>query len=659
MLSLVFVVAFAFGCNGGGSSAGVFEIKETDAYEGGLHVFEKEDTGRKIIENGSTKYKLVLNENAKSKRGILTKTDFCDLFREATGLSLEVVYSSAIVDTWTENDKYIVLGCTDLEEKAGLTLNDQYVPEGKTINLQGFQIRTKGNNVFVMGRNQTAVLWGAYELLTQLFNYERYWVDFYEIDKNVTDLALYDYKISDNPDLETRIGTFGAVYAAAELVPAARMRFVLQHQDVYIGATRFHNTLEWLPPETYYDAHQSWYAQKNVGTPVPLVNVFQLCYTAGGIAEEYELMVNTMAQSVIADLEKNTTLPVVTITQEDNTRYCNCSACEAGNVKYGRNLSGNMWKFHLDVVEVINNWLDANQPGRKDTLLIAMYAYQTYTQAPAYQDEKGEWHPYGEEVNGFNPDRNIANAAIQYAISGADYVHGIHREEYNKHVATAIDGWSVCCRNVGAWTYQTDFHDYLIPTDTFNYQNQYRILAEFGTKWIFDQGQQGNKNSSGFNDFKLYLNSKLQWNCNLDVEELTVNYFNAMYGPAAQTMREYHEHMRLHMQTVKATDIDGALASAQNYPYGTTRQWLEFVDKAYADLEAVKDTLDPVLYQAYKDHICTESIVARYIMITWYPDSVSPEQLQKDKRSFKEDVLRLNFTESVQHININDLVKDW
>lgn len=649
--------------SGAGNDTNAYQIKEWGNMDG-LHMYNKTPVdGKWIVDNGTTEYKLVLPESSHS-RIVLARTDFQEIFKKATGVSIQYVLEDQVKDTWTAEDKYIILGCDEIEQKAGLDMN-QDLPEGKSINLDGFRILTEGNSIFVMSFDEEGTLWGTYELLTQLVDYEIYWVYYYEVTE-MDSVPFYDFDIADNPDFETRIGPWGAVYAANRKTEASRMRFVLQHQDVYVGKVRFHNTLDYLPPETYMNDNSGgverykWYAQY-AANPVSLINVFQLCYTAKGDPVAYEAMVNAMVDACVAELKENTTSPVITITQEDNTKYCSCNACQAGNRKYGQNLSGNMWKFHLDCVERINNWLDANQPGRKDTLLIAMYAYQTYQQAPAYADDNGVWHPYGEEVNGFNEDRNIKNAAIQFAISSADYVHGIFREDYNKSVSTAISGWKVCCPNVGAWLYQTDFHDYMIPTDRFCFQQNYKMLVDFGTKWIFDQGQQGNENSTGFNDYKLYLNMKLQWNVNLDVDTLKQKYFNAMYGPASEVMQKYYDHLRIHFQFLAATDIDGRLAQVENYPYQVVKQWLDYCEEAYEILDQALATgeIDETYYNLCKDHVITESVGPRYCIIKWHSGTVSPEKLKVMKSTLKEDVLRLGFTEWSQHEDINDIMKDW
>ena len=666
LLAVTFCIS-AVGCDGcgcggdnGGKSAD-FTISELGPYDG-LHIYNKDKISDKwIVKNGTTEYTLVVADsravpaNAVGrqyivKRMSLVKTDFRDLFQEATGVRIPVKMETEVSSA--DNGKYIFVGCSGKEIAAELTL-DMGLPEGKTINNEGFRILTKDDDIYVMAKNEKGALWGTYELLAQLFNYERYWVDYYEID-NVNEVPLYNFNIADNPDFETRIGTWGAVYNVSEITNASRMRFDLQHNDVYVGAKAFHNTLDRLPPETYMAEHSAWYAQQVTADPKEGVNVFQLCYTAHGNMDEYNAMVNAMAEACEAELALDDTRPVITITQEDNRNFCTCDACLAGNAKYDGKISGNMWKFHLDVVEKINAWLDENQPGRKDNLLIAMFAYHNYQEAPSYQDANGTWHAY-DGMDSMNGTRDVKNAAILSATSSIDLIKGINRDDFTKKV---MESWKPCTNNRGVWMYQTNYQDYLIPTESFNYQQNYRFCLNCGAKWIFDQGQQGNKNSSGFNDFKMYLNSKLQWNVNLDVTELENKYFKAMYGPASEIMKDYLQAIRLHMQTLPPSDIEVDMTTANNFTYPVVSEWLNYAEKAYEKIAEIKDS-NPDYYAQCYDHICTESITARYLLIRFYSGTISSQKLTQEKSSFKTDVLRLNFTERAQHIAISDLVSEW
>ena len=187
------------------------------------------------------------------------------------------------------------------------------------------------------------------------------------------------------------------------------------------------------------------------------------------------------------------------------------------------------------------------------------------------------------------------------------------------------------------------------------------MLVDFGTRWIFDQGQQGNECSSGFNNYKLYLNSKLQWNVDLDVDELKQKYFGAMYGPASEKMQEYYDHIRIHYQYLQHQDIDGALASVGNFPYQVVMQWLNFCEEAYdiLDQALASGEISQEYYNSCMDHVITESIGAQYCLLEFHLGTISPEKATQIKRKFKEDVLRLGFTEWMQHEDINDIMKGW
>lgn len=633
----------AFGCDCGGDSAKetpkddvVLTYTECGDYTGGLHVYNKTKTNDYILKDGKTEYVIVKAETSNA-RATLAYTDFRDVFMKSTGRTLSDVSESAV--NWSADQKYIVLGSKKLQDQAGLTLSDK-------INANGFQIKTAGKSVFVMAEDSAGVLFGAHELLTQLLNYERYSVDYYTVDENVKDVPLYDFDITDNPDFERRIGPWGSVYT--DVTNAGRMRFLLQYQDVYVNSDEypaFHNTLEALPPATYLETNPEWYAQE-VSEPS---KVRQLCYTAHGSAEKYESMVNTMANVLIRELTKDTVRNIITMTQEDNTEYCTCDKCKANQTKYG-GLSGSMFIYLNDVARVVNRWIDENQTGRK--VLIAMFAYQTYQLAPATQDANGVWHPVDDAVVGLD------NTAVFFAPSTANYAYTFNQEE-NKDVKKAIDGWQVCAKNVGTWMYQTTYDNYFLPFDNFSsMQDNYKSVLNMGSKWIFDQGQQGNKNLTAFNNFKLYLNSKWQWNVNLDYNELYNSYFDSMYGPASATMKDFFLSLRMHLRTLKSTDVMDSFDNANNFPLGLVRQWIKYCETAYGDLEAIK-TSNPELYKVYYDNVVTESIMARHMLIKYYPGSVSPEQLKIEKSTFKEDCLRLNFTEHSQHNDINELLKDY
>ena len=592
---------------------------------GGLHIYQKTSvTGAYLVTGGTTEYKLVAKDTTSQ-----AVKDFRSLWKEATGTTITVLSQSSV--TSANNGKYIFLGCDTIESSVNLGLNEE-LPSGKTMNSQGFRIRTVDNDIYVSSATETGVTFGAYELLSQLFGYERYGVDLYTISAT-SELAMQLFDIADNPDFEMRIGTFGSVYSEEEV--SNTMQFVTP-ASVYVGSERYHNTLKYLPKETYQSAHSKWYSN----------NGDQLCYTAHGDLSEYNAMVMAMVNACTAVLEGNTTGRVMTITPMDNNKFCTCSACQVEKGLYGGNLSGSIWKFHLDVVRGINAWLDENQPGRKENLLLCTFAYLSYQAAPAYKTSDGVWHAY--EGMDARYDEEVSNAAIFYAMSSADYLHGLNDPIYNGNVHTAAAGWKACTNHAGVWLYQTNFKDYLIPTGGFEYQDNYKLCLDFGAKWIFDQGQHNNNNTTGFNNFKLYLNSKLQWNVNLSVAELTANYFAAAYGEAAGKMKAYYDSISAHMQTLPPSEIEVNMTSEENFPEAKVREWLALVEEAKALLEEGSPEYD---------RVCLDGLSAEYLYLKYYAaGDMTSSELSSARTAFISTAKALGVTRCDQTTLIGNLV---
>ncbi len=592
----------------------------------GLHVYNKEVvTGANLVQNGSTDYKLVVPNVSAAY-----VTEFKKLWKEATGGTITAVSSGSM--TSATSGKYIFIGCSTHDDTAGLDINDD-LPNGKTINAQGFRIRTVEGDVYVSALTEEGAQWGAYELLTQLFGYERYGVDYYTIEKKTT-VPLYNFDVADNPDFETRIAPYGSIYE--EESKANLMRFVTP-SNVYIG-TRYHNTLIYLPKSS---GDSAWYSD----------NGEQLCYTAHGDDSKYQAMVEAMKNACIKQLKNVNPVKgaVMTITQMDNRNFCTCAACVAANTSYGGNLSGRIWKFHLDLVKALNAWLTSaeNTTGwKKDDLLFAAFAYQNTQQPPAYQNVENERIAYeGLDARG---DDSVSNAAIFYAISSGDYLHGLNDLEYNSSVKSAIDGWKACTNNAGVWLYQTNYLDYLIPTNTFAYQDTYKMCLDLGAKWIFDQGQHNNGNSTGFSNFKMYLNSKLQWNVNLDVETLTRNYFNATYGDATSTMKSYYDSVMAHMLTIPASQIEQNMTSRQNFPKAKVKEWYDLVQQAK---EEAKGT------DAY-DRVCLDGLSAEYLYLKYYATEygMTASELSTARADFVSRARELGVTRADQSTYIQNIV---
>ncbi len=700
MLSTVCVLSTVVGCGDkAGSKAdskGQLNYTQGSVYTGGTHTGYdniKPVAGEYVLKDGVMNYTLVIPDVAVLgqsvtqtvlARATLAKSDFKEIFLKATGRAVNAI-NDTTVSTLTGEERYIIVGSERLEELAGVDKAQKF----EILNANGFQIKTIGKNIFIMAEDATGALFGTYELLTQMVGYERYTVEHYEVD-TVTEIPLMNYNIVDNPDIERRIGPYGDVYTNS--TNANRMRFLLNHRDIFAKTPdipNFHNTLEFLPPEKWMATHPEWYDTQLAPSvkPEQLKNVFQLCYTAGyfdpelnlaavmaskdalandtgnfnfaevnGTAynESFEIYLEEMSNRVIQCLESERSNGIVTITAEDNKSYCTCSGCKAAQEYYGE-ISGAMYNVLNEVCRRVQYKLKHHEDPAMQTreALICMFAYHGYIAAPVKMVN-------GEPVAVDASVMGESNTAIYMTSSGAVNSKSFH-DEANKEIKQRLKNWDAICDHFGAWLYQTTYDDYFMPYDNFgSMQDNYKMLVELGVKWMFNQGQQGNENPTHFSRFKLYLNSKYEWNVNANFEEMLENYFNYMYGPAAEVMKEFFFDMRAHVNLLSDADFEGSLADEANFPYAVCKRWSDYCNEAYELIDSLKTT-NSELWSMYNDNIITESLLPRYMIIKWHDASIGmgSDALANYKKSFKEDCRRVGLTEWSQHESVEQIIGGW
>lgn len=622
-------------------------FNERGDYIGGTHVFNVKERDSYILKDGNTEYKVVISSSAK-KEEANAASEFTKLFLEATGTLLPVVTDSSL--TYSSDAKYISFGENSFATGSG-------VKTDPTVKGNGYIIKTVGNSVFVKGGYSIGTLFGAYELLNQMLDYMCYAVDCYYINTEVKNIKLCDYDILDNPDIDQRLANYGVIYNDSAL--AHKLRFQPQYAEVYMNPTRaFHNTMgltngqsgkgegttAYLPPYRFESNHPKWYSDDGK----------QLCYTAHGIKTEYDAMVNAMADALKPYIEAEPEKRIISVSQEDNFSWCGCDSCLELKMKYGSDSAGNLM-FVNDVAEKIEKWLDENHKGRD--LTVATFAYYKSEVPPARQNEKGEWEPIDEKVIARD------NVTILYApLALMEFNHSLEDEE-NRSVLNILDGWAACSKHVAIWNYQTHFTSYFMPYNTYSAcQEQYKKYLDMGASWIFDQGQQNNGNSTHFSMLKIYLNSQWGWDVNRDYNTLVDNFFTNYFGSKDGAMRKMYEELRTWLVHLDNEGLGGRCSdtadSAEYWPQRLVAGWLDLIAEAYEEIEPLKET-NPDKYEMYARHIKLESMMPRYMAISYYLGMYTSLQQDNMKQEFAEDCRELNITHVREMGAIDNLIGRW
>ena len=629
-----------------GTPTNVTDYSSGADVEGTIHIYDKTLTSNYVMKGGVTEYKILL-PNTPNDYEEYAATELQYFFRESTGKTLAIEREVNGVNY--TSGKYISIGATTLQKSCGESFDYD------TLGYGGFKIVTSGNSIVASGAQKYGTLYSVYELLHQLFDWETYSADCIVYDTNVKEIPLYDYDIIDVPDLPWRHIDAGTVVSNNRDLQR-RLRFNNPEDIFAFPGGWCHNTFHALPPSTYLASHKDWYSRDTRGNIVYSSNSWesdqpsQICYSC----EDPEMM-ELIVDAVTGWLEDAPDVEIVCFSQEDNRAWCKCSKCSESYKQYGAD-SAVLIKFMNRLYAQLEPWIE--ESGREITL--AFFGYQCSEDAPA-KLEDGKYVPMDDSV------KCHENVAVMYAPIEADYSKPLSHESNTVEYQNLLK-WGAISEKLLLWTYSADYQSYLAPYNTFDsIQENYKIAVRNGAFWLFDQQQKGAQNSTGFQILKYYLEAKLSWNVNLDINELIDNFFENYFGEANEPMRKIFDAVRTRMAYIEnelhiAMYVYVKLENTNFWPKGLLQQWLRYIDEAYEAIESVKNE-DEELYAKLYDRIMLEGISYRWLLIELYGTTTyNEERLLEEKLSFKQDCAYLKVTNYAESWtpNLNDYLKaNW
>ena len=256
-----------------------------------------------------------------------------------------------------------------------------------------------------------------------------------------------------------------------------------------------------VSPNEYYATHpeyfslidgkrQSDYAQLCLSNP----EVLQICI---------DKMKNKMREEpdyLIYSMEQN-----------DNTRPCQCEACQALVEKYGGESGIMLW--------FVNQVADAVKDEFPDKY-VGTFAYQYTRHAP----------------KDIVPRENVV---IRLCSIECCMIHDYDGCEQNKPFVQDLKDWSAIAPHLYIWDYVTDFLLYCLPTP--NWKTMKTHLQDYVNGHAIGILEEGDYQtpSCEFREMRAWILSKLMWNCNADVDSLIQDFTEGYYGAAAPKILEY------------------------------------------------------------------------------------------------------------------------
>ena len=634
---VLFVPLFLFGsftaCNK--SSGEPYYIKSDDTeITDGKHDLDSTETDKNIIENGASEYKIIISE--KAEENVQFAAEELQYFLQlVSSVKLPIVKIGEI--EYDTSKRYLCVGENAVSQAAGIEYSYS------ELDVSGTRIVTKNDSVFIGGATEYGTMNAVYVFLEQTIGLVTYTTDVYEYQQEKT-VKLYDFDITDLPDFQWRIGGYG--YLNGSLM--RRMRYNSM-ADMWMGpGSYFHNSFRYLPVNEYFSDYPEWYSDDRL----------QLCYTAHGDAEKLEAMYSEMFEKLKQVIIDNPSATIISITHEDANEWCTCETCAKEKEKYGTN-SAVMLKFCNEMSRRLEVWLADNDDGvdGKRKIDILFFAYRPTEKAPTKENADGTFSPVDEEVV------CRENVIVFYAPIFVEYTKSF-TDETNLQYAKNMQAWKAVSSRQYYWLYSTNFHNYLYPYNNFDViQTNYRYLKSLNAYYVFDQGQFSNNKATAFHDLKAFLSSKLMWNVNEDVEKLTNDYFNAVYGDAAEEMKTLYNEIRTHMHYLEdvihiSGDIYFPISNSKYFSFLKLMHWQDLLDSAYSSIEYLNET-DQEKYNRYYDNICLESIFVRYALIEHYSMYFSEYTLREMQQTFINDVARLSVKQYREGQPIDAITSKW
>lgn len=632
------------GNNGGGNNGGTQDtpkntITETSEHlvANGLHKVTVTDTGRPFAVNGAIDYKILYNADEQSKQAALfIQTNVL----KATGVRIP---SEKIEEgyEYVQNSKIIVINGSTLFAAAGLTM------PADDIGTNGYYIKNAGNSYFIATKAKSGAQNGAISFLKHLLGYEMYSSDTVVYDK--TGATIPDMDIVEKPDFDFRIQgnrvSTDAIYGMGFQTSGSLF--------ISVEGETWHNSLNFLPKETYQAQYAEWYSTKGN----------EICYTAHGNEEKYNKMVDTVAQKMVAYSDANPNTPNICFTIEDHNDQCGCDACAASRAKYGGTDSAAVVKFINAVNRKVQAALLEKAGGVKENkrnLNILFFAYRKMEKPPVtYNATTGRYSPIDDTV--------ICDEEVGVYIAPIDaaYNKSFYNED-NDSAKRLIEGWGALSGNLYMWLYETNYSHYLYPLNSYDTMIEtYRFCKANNAIFMFNEGQYNQGNVTHFSKLKEYFNSRAEFNVNDNYADIVNDFFAAYFRDAAEPMREYFDQLQAHLRYIEEAypaDVNGniynPMEQSKLWSYGTLNGWLGLINQAYEKVEKYKES-DPVFYETLVKHIKLESIFPRFAILRLYGGMFSKSEVYDLRVKFREDCTEFGITMLKETASLDTVYKDW
>jgi hypothetical protein len=391
-------------------------------------------------------------------------------------------------------------------------------------------IKSVGANLVVAGGGDRGTMYAVFRLL-QTQAGVRWWTPWAKTEPKNPRLRFGNLDLSETPAFEYREPywnhTFDGDWAVHNFSNGASIRVDSSKGGKVTYQGFVHTYYPLVPPEKYFASHPEWYSLFNGARTH---DDAQLCTTNPALRD-------LMVEQVKAELRANPDARIVSVSQNDCYRPCQCDVCRALVKQEGSEAA-----LVLDLANYVADHIKDDFPNvAVDTL--------------AYQWSR---HP----VKSMRPRPNVI---VRLCSIECDFSHPLS-DPANAAFGDDIRGWSKLTNRLYVWDYCTNFAHYLQPQpDYFALGPTLRFSSENGVKGVFEEGDY-TSTAGDMAELKAWLIAQMLWDPKQDPNKLIDEFLRGYFGPAAKPIRAYLELMTKAAQTtVPPTHVGFALTNKAKF----------------------------------------------------------------------------------------------
>ncbi|WP_430813492.1 DUF4838 domain-containing protein [Carboxylicivirga sp. RSCT41] len=346
----------------------------------------------------------------------------------------------------------------------------------------------EGNNLYIEGSDEQYLKYAVYEFLERELAC-RFWspdsetvpkTDRLQINKDRT----YRY----SPPVHVRTVHSKLFYEHHDF--ADKQRVTYEAFPMYASGARVHTFHRFLPADRYFDDYPEYYALVDGKR-----RTTQLCLSN---PEVLKIIKDTVAGIFI----NNPDASVVSVSQDDNTQYCQCENCAAVDKEEG-SPSGSMIRFVNAVAESF--------PDKTISTLAYQYTRKACKTKP------------------------LDNVLITLCSIECD--RSVPIEEGCSDFATDLNGWKYLTENIRIWDYTTQFTNFLAPfPNIYTLEPNISFFTDNNARWIFEQHSH---NPSELFELRSYLLARLLWDPQRNTDVLIREFCDGYYAEAGHKVAQY------------------------------------------------------------------------------------------------------------------------